>query len=657
MPSLATALPLLALAEAEGPGEITAAEGLIAALAWPILLLPLLGFLVLIFAGRRAGEVLAGWLATGLVAISFVLSLLVFAETLGAGEDARRVVVDGFTWIAIGDLELTTSLLIDQLSVTLLLVVTGVGALIHLYSIGYMHGDPRVGRYFAYLNLFVFSMLLLILAENLVVLFVGWELVGLCSYLLIGFWFEHRPNAVAAKKAFIVNRVGDVSFSIGLFLIFSTFGALAMTEVLPAAPDVLANETALATAIGLLLLGGAVGKSAQIPLYVWLPDAMAGPTPVSALIHAATMVTAGVYMIARVSPIYVMGPGALEVVAVVGIATALLAALIAIQQDDIKMVLAYSTVSQLGYMFVGIGVGAFGVGIFHLVTHAFFKALLFLAAGSMMHAMAERTNMWQMGGLRRYMPWTFWTSVIAVAAIAGVPPFAGFFSKDLILEEALANGYVVIYVVGLLTAGLTAFYMTRWLIVPFLGEARYDADELHPHESPWTMTVPLAALAVLSLVGGFINPTHGGPFETWLAPSFAAAAEGEMPIPEAVHIAIAIVVVAVGIVAAWVTYRGAPRHDPLPARLGSVSTAMREKFWVNELYEEIFFRGGGAGARFLEWFDVTVIDGAVNAVGSGTQKLARRSRGLQPGLVRIYVAGIIVGTLVVIGAFLAQVVI
>jgi NADH-quinone oxidoreductase subunit L len=652
-----------------------------ALLAWSVLLLPLAGAVLLIFAGRRVGPI-AGWVGTATVTASFAASVALFAQMLGRGEEDRQFVIDGFTWMAIGGLEITTDLLLDTLSMTLLLVITGVGALIHLYSVGYMHGDPREPRYFAYLNLFVFSMLLLVLGANFVVLFVGWELVGLCSYLLIGFWFEEGKNAVAAKKAFITNRVGDVSFALGLFLIFAEFGSLAMPEVLPAASDVLGGQETTATIIGLLLLGGAVGKSAQIPLYVWLPDAMAGPTPVSALIHAATMVTAGVYMIARAFPIYVMGPGALEVVAIIGIATALVAALVAVLQDDIKMVLAYSTVSQLGYMFVGVGVGAFGLGIFHLVTHAFFKALLFLAAGSVMHAVANRTDMWQMGGLRRYMPITFGTSVVAVLAIAGVPPFAGFFSKDQILHAAFDGGHVVIWVLGLLTAGLTAFYMARWLIVPFLGEPRWEgrparvtaegeditrethtdvghaaADEIHPHESPPSMTIPLVVLAVLSVVGGFLNWTHPGPLENWLAPAAPYVTPDQAPfhLPDAAMMLLATVIAVAGIGLAFLIYRDGPEADPLPARLGVLGTAMRRRFWVDDLYEEIFFRGGGWFAHSLAWIDVTAIDGAVNGVGRTTRSAALGLRRFQPGLVRLYVAGVVLGTLVVVGAFLVQV--
>jgi NADH-quinone oxidoreductase subunit L len=686
---------LVAVEGGEYSFEPSAAGGL-AGLAWLIPLLPLLGFVLLVFAGRRVGEPAAGWLATGLVAGSFLLSVGVLVQLLGLPADARTLLVDGYTWIDIGRLRLTTDVLLDPLSATMLLVVTGVGSLVHLYSIGYMHGDARYARFFAYLNLFIFSMLVLVLAGNYVVLFVGWELVGLCSYLLIGFWFEEWPNAVAAKKAMIVNRVGDASFAVGLFLIFAEFGSLAFADVLPAASDVLGGGGA-ATAIGLLLLGGAVGKSAQIPLYVWLPDAMAGPTPVSALIHAATMVTAGVYMIARSSPIYVQSEVALTVVAVVGVATALLAALIAVQQDDIKKVLAYSTVSQLGYMFVGVGVGAFGAGIFHLVTHAFFKGLLFLAAGSVMHALADRVDMWEMGGLRRVMPVTFATAVVAWLAIAAVPPFAGFFSKDQILTAAYEQGHTLIWLVALVTTAITAFYMSRWLFVTFLGPERWrgggpveaglgghadpgtrvDAaaaspgpqataparehagEPLHPHESPLTMTAPLVVLAVLAFAGGLVNPVHGGPLDRWLGTSVAAlAGEGEpaVALGEPVLIGLSVLAAAAGVALAYLVYlRPAPAADPLPARLGGLATAMRQKFWVDQAYEAVFVRGGGAGSRFLAWFDVTVIDGIANGTARATGRVAVGLRQVQTGLVRAYVAGLVLGAIALVAAFLVQV--
>ncbi|HEX2027283.1 MAG TPA: NADH-quinone oxidoreductase subunit L [Nitriliruptorales bacterium] len=658
----------------------------IAAIAWLIPLLPLVGFVVLTFAGRGLGR-RAGWLATATSSGSFVVAVGVVAQLWATHEQARTLLTAGYTWIEVGALRLTTHLLIDPLSAVMILVVTGVGSLIHLYSIGYMQGDERQGRYFAYLNLFLFSMLLLVLGANFVVLFVGWELVGLCSYLLIGFWFEEMPNAVAAKKAMVVNRIGDASFAVGLLLIFAEFGSLDFAEVLPAASDVL-GEGGAATAIALLLLGGAVGKSAQIPLYVWLPDAMAGPTPVSALIHAATMVTAGVYMIARASPIYVLSELALVVVASIGVATALLAALIAIQQDDIKKVLAYSTVSQLGYMFVGVGVGAFGAGIFHLVTHAFFKGLLFLVAGSVMHAMADRTNMWRMGGLWRIMPITFWTGVVAVLTISGIPPLSGFFSKDHILAAAYEEGSTAIWAVGLVTAALTGLYMGRWLFVTFLGPKRWDAPpagpagddphtaadteaasaaaegtrptedahaELRPHESPPVMTVPLVALAVLAAIGGVLGPTKEGPLEHWLESSVAHLPPrgGATALSEPVLIVLSLIAGLAGLGLAYVLYLRPPRRrDPVAANLGNIALAMRRGFWVDQLYDRVFVRAGGAWSRFLVWFDVTVVDGAVDGMGRFSLDTASTLRGIQTGLLRSYLAGLVLGTAALIGVFL-----
>jgi len=492
-------------------------------------------------------------------------------------------------------------------------------------------------------------MLVLVLASNFLVMFVGWELVGLCSYLLIGFWFHDRNNATAAKKAFITNRVGDVSFAIGLFLIFATFGSLDFADVFGRAPEVLAIGGATATAIGLLLFGGAAGKSAQIPLYVWLPDAMAGPTPVSALIHAATMVTAGVYMVARASSLYVMSPVAMGTVAWIGIATALLAAVIATRQDDIKKVLAYSTVSQLGYMFVAAGVGAFGIGIFHLVTHAFFKGLLFLSAGSVMHALGGEADIWKMGGLRRDLKITFATTAVAWLAISGVPPLAGFFSKDQILASALEGGHTVIWVLGLLTALITAYYMSRWFFLIFVGRSRLGPD-VHPHESPPTMTVPLVALGVATVGGGLLNLTHHGVLQRWLEPVLAHVPEAEVEpaVTEYVGIALAVLAAVVGIGLA-ASYLRAPREERSP-----LTTILKRKLYVDELYDAIFVKGGRALGRLALWFDERVIDGAVNGSGRVTASVAQGSRRLQGGLVRGYVGILVFGAVIVIAAFLIR---
>jgi NADH-quinone oxidoreductase subunit L len=636
-------------------------------LAWLVPVLPLVGFVAALALTRTLRERVA-WLATIAAGASFVVSLLVFLQV--AGEPATHV-RPMFTWLEVGPLEVGFDLLVDQLTAVMLLVVTGVGTLVHVYSFGYMHGDERYERFFAYLNLFLFSMLVLVLGSNFLVLFLGWELVGLSSYLLIGFWFEDADNAVAAKKAFITNRVGDVSFMVAMFAIFAGFGTLDFLEVLPAASQLSSSQALL---IGLLLMGGAAAKSAQIPLYVWLPDAMAGPTPVSALIHAATMVTAGVYLMVRTSPILVGSLDAMTIVAYIGVLTALLAALIAIRQDDIKKILAYSTVSQLGYMFVGVGTGGFSEGIFHLTTHAFFKGLLFLAAGSVMHAMANRTDVWRMGGLRKLMPITFWTSAVAWLAISGVPPFAGFFSKDQILTTAYEHGFTGVWLLGVLTAVLTAFYMSRWFFLIFLGEPRWKAGErvvdphghgevsLHPHESPRSMTAPLVVLGVLSLVGGFaLNPVHHGPFFEWLAPAVAPtdgvgfAEHGALTEPAL--IAISVVAAVLGIALAYLAYLR--RDVSVGARAevvrGPIAELMERKFFVDELYDTAFVRVGGRLADSAVWFDTNVIDGVVNASGAVSQSVARVTRRAQTGLARGYVASMVLGAVVVVAVLLIQV--
>ena len=653
-------------------------------LAWLIPVLPLLGF-VAILALRSTLREKTAWIAIGAAWASFALSVAIWIQLIGDGATHIRPM---FTWISAGNFTVTFDLLVDHLTVVMLLVVTGVGSLIHVYSLGYMHGDERYERFFAYLNLFLFSMLMLVLGSNFLGLFLGWELVGLSSYLLIGFWFENREYASAAKKAFITNRVGDVSFMIGMFLIFNLFGSLNFLDVLPHAGQL---SSGYALAIVLLLLGGATAKSAQIPLYVWLPDAMAGPTPVSALIHAATMVTAGVYLFARTSPLVVQSLSGMQIIAWIGVMTALLAALIAIRQDDIKKILAYSTVSQLGYMFVGVGSGAFSSGVFHLVTHAFFKGLLFLAAGSVMHAMANRTDIWKMGGLRKIMPVTFWTAGAAWLAISGLPPFAGFFSKDQILSSAYDHGMFWVWLIGVITAALTAFYMSRWFFLIFLGKPRWQVGEavsdphaspppasddtgptpssqdahvthLHPHESPWSMTGPLVVLGILSTIGGFVlNWTHEGPFFHWLTPAVASSegvgfAEGGA-LGEPALITISIVAALVGIAAAWFAYMRKPIEagqisEPVRGRFAEL---MERKFFVDELYEAIFVTFGGWVADALAWFDRTVIDGVVNGAGAVSTFTARYTRRVQTGLVRGYVASLVLGAVVLVAVLLFQV--
>ncbi|NQU06462.1 MAG: NADH-quinone oxidoreductase subunit L, partial [Calditrichaeota bacterium] len=502
-------------------------------------LLPFIGFLINGLWGKKLGDKAVGFIGCAVIGIAFLMSIAAFIELIGHDSHHRIIEHDWFTWLAAGKLEVAFGLLLDPLSAVMILVVTGVSFLIHIYSIGYMHGDKSYSRYFSYLNLFVFFMLLLVLGNSYPIMFIGWEGVGLCSYLLIGFWFTDDAKATAGKKAFIVNRIGDFGFLIGVFLIFTTFGTLSFTGVASQAQYWVGSTTVIFW-MTLCLFLGATGKSAQIPLYVWLPDAMAGPTPVSALIHAATMVTAGVYMVARNSFLFVMAPGTLTIVAWVGVATALFAATIALVQNDIKKVLAYSTVSQLGYMFVGCGVGAYAAGISHLMTHAFFKALLFLGAGSVIHAIhhahehagyhGDPQDIRFMGNLRKRMPTTYWTFAVACLAIAGIFPLSGFFSKDEIIWQAFANGKPAVGIIAMIAALLTAFYMFRLLYMTFHGSWRGPRDqEDHVHESPKAMTIPLVVLGILSIVGGWIMWPHalkgGAWFEHFLHPSFAIAEE------------------------------------------------------------------------------------------------------------------------------------
>ncbi len=647
---------ILLAAEASGVANevVTTTSGVIG-LSWLIPVLPLLGFLAVLAATRSLGD-RAAHIALGAAAATFALSVAVAATVIA---DVATYVRPMPTWIDVGGFTVTFDLLVDQLTAVMLLVVTGVGFLVHVYSVGYMHGDERYPRFFAYLNLFLASMLILVLGQNLLVLFLGWELVGLSSYLLIGFWFEKREYAAAAKKAFITNRVGDVAFMVAMFLAFATVGTLDILGLVANA-ETIASGTAFA--LVLLFLGGATAKSAQIPLYVWLPDAMAGPTPVSALIHAATMVTAGVYLLVRLSPVLVQSVPGMEVIAYIGAFTALLAAIIAVRQDDIKKVLAYSTVSQLGFMVLAVGVGAFRESIFHLVTHAFFKGLLFLAAGSVMHAMANRTDIWQMGGLRKAMPVTFWTALAGWLAISGVPPFAGFFSKDQILTEAYFHGYGAVWIMGLIAAILTAFYMSRWFFLIFLGQPRYG-DDVHPHESPRSMTIPLIALGVLSAIGGVaLNPVHTGPLYRFLEPTVGPIGdlgyEPYGPLEESVLIPLAIVAAAIGIGLAYLLYlrrpvMGARTSEPITGPLAELA---ERKFFVDEAYEALFVTAGGGVARAMVWFDTRVIDGIVNSAGAGSVLLGRGTRRAQSGLVRRYVAVMVLGVLALLAVLIAQVV-
>jgi NADH-quinone oxidoreductase subunit L len=603
---------------------------------WLIIVLPLAGSITLHFFGRRLGEPWAGYLAVAASLGALAVAALAAVPFFNGSGGPRDLAL--YEWMpAIGaNFELRW----DPLAALMSLVVTGVGSLIHIYSIGYMHGDPRFSRFFTYLNLFAASMLTLVLAGNYGVLFMGWELVGLCSYLLISFWFTKPSAAAAGKKAFVVNRIGDFGFMIGLMLIFTTFGTLSYAGIFDRAGEELTSG--VATAIGLLLLVGAAGKSAQLPLYVWLPDAMEGPTPVSALIHAATMVTAGVYVVARSAPIYALTPIASGVVATVGALTALWAATIAIAQRDIKRVLAYSTISQLGYMFLGVGVGAYVAGVFHLMTHAFFKALLFLGAGSVIHALHDEQDMMRMGGLRKYLPVTSVTMGIATLAIAGVPPLAGFWSKDEILASTFGRGgfFVVLWVMGLVTALLTAFYMTRQFILVFLGESRFDADH-QPRESPRSMTGPLAILAVLSVIGGFLNTPLRSALEHFLEPSFEGVAQAHPPEGFLSFLLLAGLSVAAGLAGvamAWLTYGGAPAvRERFEAGLRPLWRMWEQGYRVDDLYGATLVKPGRRVSEVAAFsVDLPIIDGLVNGLAKLTRLVGTRLRPLQSGLVRSY---------------------
>ena len=626
---------------------------------WIIIALPLAGAVFNHFAGRRIGEPRAAGPAILAVLGSFAyaaVAALPFFVSARASEEAVTV-VHLFDWIP--GLGAGAELLWDPLSATMTLVVTGVGALIHIYSVGYMHGDPRFSRFFTYLNLFIASMLILVLANNFALLFVGWELVGLCSYLLISFWYTRPSAAAAGKKAFVVNRIGDFGFMVALMIIFLSFGTLSYTEVLHDPGAVIGATTA--TAIGLLLLVGAAGKSAQLPLYVWLPDAMEGPTPVSALIHAATMVTAGVYLVARCAPIFGLSDLAGGVVATVGALTALLAATIAIAQRDIKRVLAYSTISQLGYMFMAVGVAGYVAGLFHLVTHAVFKALLFLGAGSVIHAMADEQDMNRMGGLRRKMPLTHATMLIATLAIAGIPPLAGFWSKDEILAVMFYKGgyFTVLWAVGLVTALLTAFYMARQYFLVFSGPGRWD-EGVDPHESPRSMTVPLLVLGALTLVIGFVNTPFRLSFEHFLDPVFHAVPVAHAPGDGLLLAALALVSVGAGLVGILIAYLvyGRASEEVRERLLGKVRRplmAWEHGYWVDEVYGALIVEPGLRIARWSAAFlDQRAIDGLVNGVGVAVRRLGARLRPLQSGFVRAYGSVLAAGAIVVVAWIVAR---
>ncbi len=623
-------------------------------------LVPVLGAFLNFLFEYRWSKTLVHTIGVGSIGISFLLSAVAFWKLLQLEPEARFIEVVFYKWMVTGDLSLDIAFLLDPLSMVMMLVVTGVSFLIHVYSIGYMHDDPSYARFFSYLNLFVFFMLVLVMANNFVMMFIGWEGVGLCSYLLIGFWFEEDYNAYAGNKAFIVNRIGDFGFLLGMFLIFVTFGSLNYSDVFENASRVLGYNSFLATAITLLLFVGATGKSSQIPLYVWLPDAMAGPTPVSALIHAATMVTAGVYMVARCNALYTLAPISMAVVATIGALTAMFAASMGFAQRDIKRILAYSTISQLGYMFLGVGVAAFSAGIFHLVTHAFFKALLFLSAGSVIHAMGGEQDVMKMGGLKGRIKKTFIVSAVGTLAIAGMPGFSGFFSKDEILWKAFSSPYggVFLWAIGVITAGMTAFYMFRWLFLIFYGEERMDHETKHHiHESPNVMLVPLYVLAFLSIFGGYIGlpESLGGKnhFHHFLEPVTRYAYEVEWEhYSHALEYTLMVVSVAVAFAGFFLAYLCYVKDPSIPVRFAEkYKTLYRwvyNKYFVDEFYNFTFVKGLLGTAFGSRKFDEKVIDGAVNGTGKTMIFSGSLMSKLQTGYIYHYVWGIVLGLLILL---------
>ncbi|MFQ5453065.1 MAG: NADH-quinone oxidoreductase subunit L [Candidatus Zixiibacteriota bacterium] len=636
-------------------------------------LFPLVGFLINGLLIGRLPKPIISIIACTSIGLSFVVSLLLFFNLKAMPADLRIIEQVLFTWIPSGSFHVNFGYLLDPLSAIMILVVSGVGFLIHIYSIGYMSHDKGYGRYFAYLNLFTFSMLTLVLADNFLFMFVGWEGVGLCSYLLIGFWFEKKSASDAGKKAFIVNRIGDFGFLIGIFIIFWQVGTLNFIQAINMAPHLFVAGGTLITVTCLLLFVGAIGKSAQIPLYVWLPDAMEGPTPVSALIHAATMVTAGVYMIARTNVLYIMAPDALMVVAVIGVTTAFFAATIGLAQNDIKKVLAYSTISQLGYMFLACGVAAFSAGIFHLMTHAFFKALLFLCAGSVIHAMSAEQDMRKMGGLKKHLPITFITMLIATLAISGIPGLSGFFSKDEILWKSFSSqfGHPIFWALGFITAGLTAFYMFRLIYLTFYGKERMGQEiKSHLHESPKSMTMPLIILAVLSVIGGWVGMPHlfgfTNHFEEWLEPviasppqattSHALAAGGGESGMELGLMAASIVLVMIAIYFAYLFYnKKTEMAASLKEKLSGVHKTLLNKYYVDEFYGAVIIRPVVYFSLFL-WkvFDVVIIDGFINGIASWYDDASQVLRTGQTGRIRSYATLFIIGVILLIGFMLAK---
>lgn len=618
-------------------------------LVYLVPLFPLIGFLITGLGRQFLSRTLSGSIASAMVLASFIASLFLFSAVRA---ESSPIIAELFPFIDIAGIRIPFAFQVDRLSILFLLVITGVGFLIHLYSTAYMKEEsaPHFSRYFAYLNLFVFNMLLLVMGANYLVLFIGWEGVGLCSYLLIGYWFKNIHYGAAARKAFVMNRIGDLGFLLGLFFLLQQFGSLTFTEIFPKAESV---SPAVLTIITLLLFIGATGKSAQIPLFTWLPDAMAGPTPVSALIHAATMVTAGIYMIARSNILYTLAPVTPLIVAITGLVTAILAATIAIKQNDIKKVLAYSTVSQLGYMFLGLGVGAYTGAVFHVITHAFFKALLFLGAGSVIHAMHHEQDIRKMGGLSKHLPYTHWTFLAGCIAIAGIPPFSGFFSKDEILIHAYAY-HPALYWIGMAGALMTAYYMFRLYATTFRGNFRGSSEQAHHlHESPWQMTIPLVLLSIAAVVAGFMGIPelflpNAHKLELFLAPVFEASAKANTHAHSISHateyllLGISITILLIVIIYSWKRFASKPELGEATG-LGNM---LERKWYVDEIYQAIVSKPID---RLAGWFtsvmEKRILDGLVNATGRMVQWSGRQMRLLQNGQVGGYLLWMILGLL------------
>lgn len=635
-----------------------------------VVLFPFIGFLINgLFGSKIKSEKIIGTIGSGVIGIAFAIASIIFYQMISSSVENRSHIVEIFNWINVGSISINAAYQVDQLSIIMTLVVTGVGLLIHVYAIGYMHGDKGYWRFFAYLNLFIFMMLNLVLADNFLLMFLGWEGVGLCSYLLIGFWyeknFEKGTTNDAAMKAFVVNRVGDFGFLIAMFLIFVMFGSLNFETVFARAAAFSVGDVTIFW-IALLLFVGATGKSAQIPLYVWLPDAMAGPTPVSALIHAATMVTAGVYMVARASIFFALSPTVMLIVAIIGALTAIFAASIGLVQNGIKKVLAYSTISQLGYMFLALGVGAFATGLFHVVTHAFFKALLFLGAGAVIHAMHDEEDIQKMGGLKKYMPTTYKTFVIAALAISGIPPLSGFFSKDEILWKVFSAGYWPLWVLAAAGAALTAFYMFRLTILTFEGSSRWEKDK-HPHEAPKVMTIPLVILAVLSVVGGFIGipAALGGSnaIEHFLDPIFArsnsilALGHHEIVATEYILMLLSVVIAVAGILFARHIYlKRKEIAENISEKYSGIHNLLWNKYFVDEIYDATILSPTVKASEKLLWkvFDVGIIDGAVNGTAKLINIISGYTRRMQAGLTQSYAAYFVAGIIIILAILIIR---